>query len=71
MIFTRTWPEDTLLCVDPLIADAGVVSDATGAGLPQFCEHLRRIRGEEAATIQPIRKFLDQPQIVMDACWWR
>jgi hypothetical protein len=60
-----------VLRVDPVIADAGVVSDATGAGLPQLGEHLRRIGGEGAATIEPIRKFLDQPQIVIDACWWR
>src|SRR5512132_2522352 len=71
MIFSGAWPEDTVLGVDPLIADTGVVRDATCTGSPQLGENLTRIGREEAATTEPISQFLHQPQVVMDTRWWR
>ena len=42
-------PEDTLLRVDPLVGDAGVVGDAAGAGPPQLVEDDPRIVREVLA----------------------
>src|SRR5829696_3926648 len=54
MIFGWARPEDALLRIDSLVADAGIVGNATSRSQPQFGKDLARIGGEMAATTEPI-----------------
>ena len=65
-----TRPEDALLGVDPLVADAGVVGDPAGAGPTQLVVDAAWLGGEELPPAEPAGQALHQIEVVVHPLRW-